>query len=153
MSRVGILVVRILEAFQFFFESDCVNYVCQCHVMTVPPPSPIHSGRPADVSGVFPGDLIVSVNDMDATDLTHMELTELIKQGGGRGHLTLGIIRRMPESQSSRITPTCTCQTHTPSAVSMVAQGCEGVALSALEHMFHGSLRKGLRRFQFPAYA
>lgn len=47
-----------------------------------------------------PGDLIVSVNDIDATDLTHVELTELIKQGGSRGHLALGIIRRVPESES-----------------------------------------------------
>ena len=57
----------------------------------------IPSGRPADIGGVLPGDMIVSVNDMDTTDLTHVELTELIKQGGNRGHLTLGIIRRVPE--------------------------------------------------------
>lgn len=50
-------------------------------------------GRPAESSGVIPGDYIVTVNQVDVTSLTHFELISLIKQCGTEGDMALGIFR------------------------------------------------------------
>ena len=50
-------------------------------------------GRPAESSGVIPGDYIVTVNQVDVTSLTHFELISLIKQCGTEGDMALGIVR------------------------------------------------------------
>lgn len=68
---------------------------CKNNVLTCP-------GRPAESSGVMPGDFIVSVNQTDVTTLTHFELVSIIKQCGAEGDMALGICRGISQGVFGR---------------------------------------------------